>query len=122
MKAGNQPCNNHRWLPEWELPASLLCTLFSIGRSFTFLLLHSVTGCVFPLAHGRDSVLIALLLSHLLSLVCSLPEFVSVSARLSFSPGTDAGLDNTPSVTLRAEGTGRATLTCDDDVHGVAGG
>ena len=123
MKVGNQPCNNHWCLPERELPASLLCTLFSIGRSFTFSLLHSVTGCVFPLAHSKDSVLFSLLLSHLLSL-CFVPspEFVSVSACLSFSPGTDAGLDTRPSVTLRAEGTGRATLTCDHDVHGVAGG
>ena len=46
---------------------------------------------------------------------------VSVSACLSFSPGTDAGLDTSPSVTQRAEGTGLATLTCDDDVHRIAG-
>ena len=32
------------------------------------------------------------------------PESVSVSARLSFSPGTDAGLNTRPSVTPRAEG------------------
>ena len=61
--------------------------------------------------------------SHLLSLwFVPSPEFVSVSACLSFSPGTDAGLDTRTSVTQRAEGTGLATLTCDDDVHGVAGG
>ena len=48
-------------------------------------------------------------------------EFVSVATRLSFSPGTDAGLDTRPSVTQRAEGTGLATLTCDDDVHRIAG-
>ena len=49
-------------------------------------------------------------------------EFVSVATRLSFSPGTDAGLDTRLSVTQRAEGTGLATLTCDDNVHRVAGG
>ena len=50
------------------------------------------------------------------------PEFVSVSARLSFSLGTEAGLDTRTSVTQRAEGTGLATLTCDHDVHGFTGG
>ena len=45
-----------------------------------------------------------------------------VSAHLSLSPGTDAGLDTRPPVTQTAEGTGLDTLTCDDDVHGVAGG
>ena len=49
------------------------------------------------------------------------PGLVSVSARLSFSLGTDAGLDTRPSVTQRAEGTGLATLTRDDNVHRVAG-
>ena len=96
-------------------------TFFSIGCSFTFLLLHSVTGCVFSLAHCRDSVLFSLSLSHLLSLwFVSSPEFVTVSACLSFSPSTDVGLDTRLSVTQRAEGTGLATLTCDDDVHRIA--
>ena len=49
------------------------------------------------------------------------PEFVSVATCLSFSPSTDAGLDTRPSVTQRAEGTGLATLTRDDNVHRVAG-
>ena len=58
-----------------------------------------------------------------ISSLCFVPsaEFVSDSAHLSFSPSIDAGLDTRP-VTERAEGTGLATLTCDDDVHGVAGG
>ena len=88
-----------------------------------FLLLHCVTGCVFSLAHGMVSVLFSLPCSQLLSLwfVPSL-EFVSVATRLSFSPRTGAGLDTRLSLTQRAEGTGLATLTCDDNVHGVAGG
>ena len=45
-----------------------------------------------------------------------------VSACLSLSPSTDAGLDTRTSVTQTADGTGLDTLTCDDDVHGVAGG
>ena len=28
MKVGNQPLNHHRWLPERELPASLLWYIF----------------------------------------------------------------------------------------------
>ena len=86
------------------------------------MLLQSVTGCVFSLAHGRGSVLFPLPCSHLLSLwFVPSPEFVSVFACLSFSPDTDSGLDTRPSVTQRAEGTGLATLTCDDDVHRITG-
>ena len=76
-----------------------------------------------PLSTRQGLSSLTLLLSQLLFLwFAPSPEFVSVSARLSFSPGTDAGLDTRPSVTERAEGTGLATLTCDDEVHGVAGG
>ena len=87
-----------------------------------FSLLHSVTGGVFSLPHGRCSLLFPFRV-HTSSLwFVPSPECVSVSACLSLSPGTDAGLDTRPSVTQTAEGTGLDTLTCDDDVHGVAGG
>ena len=104
------PLPKHLGLPERGTARVPALYFFSVGRSFSFSLPHSVTICVFPLAHSRDSVLFSLLCSHLLSLrFVPSPEFVSVSACLSFSPGTHAGLDIRPSVTQRAEGTGLAT-------------